>query len=229
MTTCYVCTAHSSESLNPDAVASCSTCGVFTCIWDGARLHGKGAFECAFCMARVLIESAEGVNPPNGPGGGGIGAEAVFREFLSTEAFERECAHLASASRGHREAWRELLLQQLPAETRAEFAARLAALTGREDVAVKVEAGLEAKTANVGLLADAAGVAEYAYRLEATGPSTLASVARSEDAERARQELARKAETASATPARATTYTTKQVEKPKEELKTMTAGQHRGS
>jgi len=229
MTTCYVCTAHGTNSLDPEAVACCSVCGVFACIWDGARLHGKGAYECAFCMVRVLIESAERANPPDGPGGGGIGAEASFREFLSTEAFERDCARLASASRGQREAWRDLLLQQLPAETRAEFAARLAALAGRDDVEVKIEVGLAAQTVDASLLADAAGVGEYAYRLEATGPATLASVARAEDAERARQELERKAADAAATPVRAKSIYTPQKEEPKEVLKTMTMGQRRES
>jgi hypothetical protein len=203
VTTCYLCAAHSAPSEDPSAIGCCSTCGVFTCRYDGARVHGKGEFRCAICLVRVLLDSAGVLDPSGGPdGGGGIAATEKrverAREFLGTREFEEECRELASRSGGHRYAWRDWLAQAHVSQTAArEFGERLEVLAGAgTNVAERVEQGLTTDTVDRHLLADAAGVGEYALRLSAqeAGPVTLASVAR-ERAESA-EEDARAAEAA---------------------------------
>jgi hypothetical protein len=223
MSICYVCAVHGDPSPDSSAVGACATCGVFTCVYDGARVHAKGQYRCAVCLVRVLIESAGVAVPTGDPDGGGGGAAAHVRAFLATEDFEREAEQLAARSQQQRHAWRLLFTEQLPAAMAREFGERLDELAGAgTQVASQVEAAITEGTADVGLLADAAGVGEYARRLSRTGPLTLAAV----DAALARQELAAKQAAESATPARAEQVigaaTKKVEEKPK--LKEMTVG-----
>src|SRR4051812_34437036 len=171
-TTCYLCAVNREPSSDPSAIGCCSTCGAFTCLSDGARVHATGRFECAICLVRVLLRSA-GVLAP-GDGGGGGGGKAVtmaegaarVREILDTEHFESECRELAAASGGYRFAWRPLLAQaQLPAEVAREIGERLDILAGAgSNVAERVEEGLVNDTIGTedrSLLADAAGLGEY--------------------------------------------------------------------
>ncbi len=230
MSTCYLCTIHGSPSENPESIMHCSTCGIFTCIWDGARVHGKGACECAICMVRVLVASANRSLPPTGPGGGGAAVEAEVREYLATDDFERDCEHLAFVSKAYRDGWRPLLaMQQLPTQTAHEFGRRLEQLTGgRRGLADQVAAGLLDRTMDGDLLADAAGVGEYSRRLENAGPRTLASVAKAvadeEAADRAARELQEKIQ-AEAAAAAQPSYVTQTEPAKQEELKVRYMGQ----
>jgi hypothetical protein len=233
MSTCYICTIHRQPSPYPESVMCCSTCGIFACIGDGARVHATGASTCAICMVRVLVDSATRIGPAGeGGGGGGVAAaEAEVRTFLSTEDFEHECTLLASISRTYRDGWRGLLLQaQFPTETAAEFGQRAAQLAGgAPGLAEQVAVGILDQTADRGLLADAAGVGEHAHRLTYVGPQTLPSVAQAaaerDAAELAEQELAERIAAESAPPTEVVGAKPQQQEEATEKLKAKYVGQ----
>jgi hypothetical protein len=227
MSGCYVCAVHDDPTPDPTAVGACATCGVFTCVYDGARVHAKGQYRCAICLVRVLIESAGVALPSGDPGGGGAAATAQVRAFLATDDFERDAEQLATRSRPQRYAWRQLFTEQYPPDIAREFGERLDQLAGPDTaVAKQVEAAIVEGAADLDLLADAAGVGEYARRLSITGRSTLPSVAAA-DAEKARQELARKQAAEAAIPDRAEEKiigATTQAAEEAPALKTMTMG-----
>lgn len=200
MAACYMCTVRDDPSPVSSAIGVCSTCGVLTCVYDGARVHATARFTCAMCLVRVLIESAvvsSGPHGPSGPGGGGATMAAV-RAYLSTDDFERSTPMLARRSEQHRHAWRELLTAQLPAATARRFAGYLDDLVGgAAGTAEKVESLLLSGTAGarrLGLLADATGVGEYAHDLKAgEAATTLANLeADAQAAQRAEEALKKK-------------------------------------
>lgn len=193
MPSCYVCTVHDDPSPDDRAVGSCTTCGVLTCVYDGARVHNAGRFQCALCLTRVLLRDAGIVLDPGDDGGGGGGgmAQAARAYFGSSEQFERDAQHLAGRTVQRRGAWRELMLSQLSSDVALEFGKRLEDLSRTPAIADRVADGLMDGTVDRMLLADAAGVGEHAVRLSqaASGPASLPSVA-AERAQQANVELA---------------------------------------
>jgi hypothetical protein len=176
MSSCYLCTIHDDPSARPDAVGQCG-CGIFACIYDGARRHTVGEFECALCIVQVLLASA-GVRLPGPDGGGGGGVamlQAEVRKFLGTEDFEAQCKELQLATRTQRAEWRQRLMAGVTVGTMQTLGTKIGELTGRGPALGQalVDATSGGNTADFDLLADAAGVAQYAARVVGTPEHVL--------------------------------------------------------
>jgi hypothetical protein len=216
MSACYLCAIHNDPSTRPEPIGQCR-CGIFTCMYDGARRHKIGEFECALCIVQVLLASA-GVRLAGPDGGGGGGAAlmaAEVRRFLGTEDFQTQCDELQYATHTHRAQWRGWLAAGVTLGTMRTLGGKLGELTGTGDALgdALVEASSGEHFVEPSLLADAAGVAQHAARLKGMPEELLGlSMAMPEVEQRA-------ASHGEAIGAKTTT----QVEKT-EELKTMTAG-----
>ena len=175
MSACYVCAIHNDPSVRPDPIGQCR-CGIFTCMYDGARRHKIGEFECALCIVQVLLASA-GVRLPGPDDGGGGGAAmmaAEVRRFLGTEDFEAQCEELQLATSTHRAQWRQWIEAGTTLGTMEKLGAKLGEFTGKGDALANalVEAYSESGVRR-GLLADAVGVAQHCARREGTPEQLL--------------------------------------------------------
>jgi hypothetical protein len=193
-------------------------------MYDGARRHKIGEFQCALCIVQVLLASA-GVRlpgPDGGGGGGGTMMQAEVRRFLGTEDFEAQCEELQYATSSDRAQWRRWLNAGVTLGTMKTVGEKIGELTGQSNALGQalVEASSGGNAANFNLLGDAAGVAQHSARRKGT-PEELLGVSMALPEVKVRVESLSVESLGHTIGAK----TAGQVEEPQETLKEMTAGE----